>query len=138
MKSLLALALIFAPVAATAEPAKVIIADADWSQLPELRRGGQADLSSTAMARLFEITTERKCQLPGQAYRQLNLRLSFAAQFAPSGELQQLVLPRLNCPEAEGIIAGALLDLIRSGDYRPTGINPDGWYRGDLAFGMRG
>ena len=138
MKTLLALALILAPAAASADTAKVVVADGDWSYLPSLERAGQADLSPTAMAALYELTSERKCKLPGQSYRQLNLRLSFAAHFTPSGQLAQLVLPKLDCPQAEGIIAGALLDLIRAGGYRPDGSNPDGWYRGDLAFGMRG
>ena len=138
MTFLAAIALALASVATPGSAPSVVVATGDWSQLPPLKRAGNADLSSTAMARLFEIAQERKCKLPGQSMHQLELRLSFAAQFDPSGRLNQLVLPKLDCPEAEGIIAGAVLDMMRAGDYRPTGSNPDGWYRGDFAFGMRG
>ena len=62
------------------------------------------------------------------------MRLSFAAQFDRGGTLQRVVLPPLNCAEAEGIIGGALIEMMQGGDYRPTGKNPDGWYRGQFTF----
>ena len=31
-------------------------------------------------------------------------------------------------------IGGALLEMMRGGDYKPTGKNLDGWYRGEFSF----
>ena len=110
-------------------------ANGNWSELPKLNRRRDEHLSTKAMQRLFEISKERKCRLPGQGYGELNLRLSFAARFKPDGTLTQLVLPKLNCPEAEGILAGVPLDMVKGGDYRPVHPSELGWHRGDMTFG---
>ena len=49
--------------------------------------------------------------------------MSFAAQFSRDGTLNRIVMPKLNCPEAEGILGGVLLKMVQSGDYRPDGSN---------------
>lgn len=43
-------------------------------------------------------------------------------------------MPRLNCPEVEGILGGILLRMVENGDYQATGANRDNWYRGTLGF----
>ena len=118
--------------------ATVVNADGDWSRLPRLQERGYDHLSTNVMVRLHEIASDGQCQLPGYSGGQLNLRLSFAAQFDPGGSLQRIVLPKLNCAEAEGIIGGALLEMVRDGDYRPTGKSPEGWYRGQFTFSFTG
>jgi hypothetical protein len=133
MKRFLALPLIFAIVAAA--PPKVEVADGDWSWLPMLESRGYDHLDPKLMARLWEIAQQHQCKLPGYSGGKLDLRLSFAAQYNPDGSLARVILPRMNCTEAEGIIAGAVLEMMKAGDYRPTGQNPDGWYRGNFAFG---
>ena len=136
MKHLLALALLLAPVPAAAT-VSVETAYGDWSQLPALHHRGYAHLDSNMMQRLFEISSEGKCVLPGRSgrlKRELHLSLSFAAHFQPDGTLTRVILPKLNCPEGEGVIGGALLEMMRGGDYKPTGKNLDGWYRGEFSF----
>ena len=136
MKRLLALPLVLATVAATAQTPKVEVATGDWSQLPTLESRGYDHLSSNVMQRLWEIASEKKCQLPGYSLRKLDMRLSFAAQYNPDGSVARLIVPQLNCPEAEGLIAGALLEMMRGGDYRAKGNSPEGWYQGALTFGF--
>jgi len=136
MQHLLALALLLAPVPAAAT-VSVETAYGDWSQLPALHHRGYDHLSSKMMQKLFEISSEGKCVLPGRSGRlkkELNLSLSFAAHFEPDGTLTRVILPKLNCPEGEGVIGGAVLEMMRGGDYRPTGKNLDGWYRGQFSF----
>ncbi len=136
MKHLLALALLLAPVPAAAT-VSVETANGDWSQLPALHHRGYDHLSTKMMQKLFEISSEGKCVLPGRSGRmkkELNLSLSFAAHFEPNGTLTRVILPKLNCPEGEGVIGGALLEMMRGGDYKPTGKNLDGWYRGQFSF----
>ena len=136
MKHLLVLALLAVPVPAAAA-VSVETANGDWSKLPALHHRGYDHLSTKMMQKLFEISSEGKCVLPGRSGRmkkELNLSLSFAAQFQPDGTLNRVVLPKLNCPEGEGVIGGAILEMMQGGDYRPTGKNLDGWYRGQFSF----
>jgi hypothetical protein len=138
MNLLVSLYVALSLTAGSPAPVAVGTMSADWSRLPTLQSRGYGHLSSKAMERLHEIAGEGKCRLPGYDGRELNLRLSFAAKFDPGGSLQRIVLPQLDCPEAEGIIGGALIEMMKGGDYRPTGKNPDGWYRGQFAFSFTG
>ena len=92
-----------------------------------------------AIHRIHEIAKEGKCRIPGATARGLTeFDMSFAAQFQRDGTLNRIVLPKLGCAEAEGILGGILLKMIQSGDYRPDGSNEDGWYRGELRFTVAG
>jgi hypothetical protein len=88
------------------------------------------------MQRIWEIARERTCRIPGYSVGNLDFRMSFAAQYNPDGTVARLVMPKLDCPEAEGILAGALLEMIQAGDYRRTSDSPEGWYKGSLTFGF--
>lgn len=134
MKHFLALATALVLSAATAPPVTVVTAEGDWSVLPMLRQNGYDHLSTKVMARLHEIVKQHQCQLGDFVGGRLDFAVSFAAQFNPDGSLREIILPKLNCPEAEGIVGGALMEMIQAGDYRATGKNPDGWYRGNLTF----
>ena len=136
MKTYLALPLFVALTAASAPPVAVEAVTGDWSGLPQLSNRGYNHLNTKMMARLHEIASQRLCQLPGYLGNRLDLRISFAAQFGPDGTLRKILVPKLNCPEAEGILGGALLEMMQGGDYKPTGKNPDGWYQGRLTFGF--
>jgi hypothetical protein len=138
MKRLLALPLFLALTAAAAPMPKVEVAEGDWHDLPLLQNRGYDHLQSNVMQRLWEIAKDRKCTLPGYSLGKLDLRLSFAAQYNPDGSLGRLILPKLDCPEAEGILAGAVLEMMQGGDYRRHGASPQGWYKGNLTFGFEG
>ena len=137
MMRLLALALLLAPVPATSAT-KVEVADGNWSFLPLMKQRGSDHLNNDALARINEIIHSKTCTFPEQEGRNYDVTVSFAAHFAPDGSLDRLVMTRLNCPEVEGLVGGALLEMIKGGDYRPNGSNPDGWYRGELSFGGKG
>lgn len=138
MKRLLALPLLLAALGAAAPMPKVEVATGDWSGLPLLQSRGYDHLQSNVMQRLWELAKRRQCTIPGYSMGKLDLRMSFAAQYNPDGSLAHLVLPQMNCPEAEGILAGAVLEMIQGGDYRPQGQSDKGWYRGNLTFGFEG
>lgn len=137
MKRFLAMALLLAPVPAAAAT-RVEVADGNWSYLPLMKQRSSDHLNSDALARIDEIVHEKKCTFPGQEGQNYDVTVSFAAHFAPDGSLDRLVMKRLNCPEVESLVGGALLEMIKGGDYRPTGANSDGWYRGELSFGGKG
>ena len=138
MKSLVLLPLLLAASAALAtEPLpKVETATGNWTDLPRLESRDYAHLNSNAMQRIWEIAKERKCKIPGYVTGKLDMRLNFAVQYSPDGKLSRVVLPPLDCPEAEGIIAGAVIAMVQGGDFRRKGESPEGWYQGDLFFGF--
>ena len=132
---LFALALSSIPAATQAASPSVETANANWSYLPKLKQYSNDHLSSKAISRIHEIASERKCAIPGMTGRGLlEFDMSFAAHFNPDGKLNRIVLPNLNCAEAEGILGGILLKMVQSGDYRHDGSNEEGWYRGELSF----
>ena len=137
MKHLLAMALLLAPVPA-ASATRVEVADGNWSYLPPMKQRNSDHLNNDALARINEIVHDRQCTFPGQKGPHYDVTVSFAAHFAPDGSLDRLVMNRLNCPEVEGLVGGVLLEMIQAGDYRPTGVNANGWYRGELSFGGKG
>ena len=138
MRHVLAAPFFLALAAATAPQVSVITSTGDWSRLPQLDARGYDHLNTKMMVRLHEIAMSRECELPGLVGDKLDLRLSFAAQYDASGALKTIVIPRYNCPEAEGIIGGALLEMMQGGDYKPTGGHSDGWYRGTFGFAFEG
>lgn len=139
MKRLLALPLLLATIAAAAPSSKVEVATGDWNDLPALQSRGYDHLHSNVMQRIWELAHSKTCTIPGYSIGNLDFRMSFAAQYNPDGSVARLVVPKLDCPEAEGLLAGALLEMIQGGDYRRSGgDSPDGWYKGSLTFGFQG
>ena len=138
MKRLALIPLILAAsVAAATEPLpRVETATGSWNDLPRLESRGYSHLDSNAMQRIWEIAKERKCRIPGYVTGKLDMRLNFAVQYSPDGKLSRVVLPPLDCPEAEGIIAGAVIAMVTGGDFLRKGESPEGWYQGDLFFGF--
>jgi len=139
MKRFLA-APLFLMVLAASGPEQPIVetAGGDWHQLPPMKFRGYDHLQPKVMAYLYQIAAGRQCTIPGYTVGKLDLNLPFAAQFGADGGLQRVILPKLNCPAAEGALGGALIDMIRAGDYRPTGENPEGWYQSKLSFDFEG
>lgn len=138
MKRLLALPLFLSTMAATAPMPTVEAATGDWSQLPALQSRNYDHLQSNVMQRLWEIARSNTCRIPGYSIGNLDFRMSFAAQYNPDGSVARIVVPKLDCPEAEGILGGALVEMIQGGDYRPTVKSEQGWYQGSLTFGFTG
>jgi len=140
MKSIFAIPLVLGLSAAAPPPPLVQVATGDWSQLPPLERVGYDHLSSAIMSKVYEIGRTHRCQLPGQSGNHIYMSVTFAAQFSAQGTLRRLIIPQLNCPEAESWVGGTLVQAIEHGDYRPNAKSPnsEGWYRGDLDFHYEG
>lgn len=138
MKSFLALPAALALIAAAPSSVSVEAADGDWSHLPALSARGYDHLNSVMMAKLFEIAAEGRCRLPGFAANRIDFDLTFAAQYDADGTLKRIVIPKFNCPEAESVIGGTVLEMLQGGDYRPSGRSPKGWYRGTFSFSFEG
>jgi hypothetical protein len=140
MKHFLAISLLLSslPAPALAASPSVEVANANWSFLPNMKQRSSYHLSNVAIARVHEIAREGKCVIPGAQGSLLEMDLPFAAHFNPDGSVDRIVMQKLGCQEAEGILGGILLKMIQGGDYKPDGSNQDGWYRGTLSFTVGG
>jgi len=138
MNRLKTFALLLAAASTPAAATTVETANGDWSKLPALSQRGYQHLNEKMQAKLFEIAQSQKCPAFGLKQGRLDLSISFATQYAPDGSLDRLVLPPLNCAEAESVVGGALLEMLKSGDFAPSGKSPAGWYQGGLSFSFAG
>ena len=138
MNRLSTLSLLVAAVSMPASAVTVETASGDWSKLPQLSQRGYNHLNEKMQAKLYEIAASNKCPAFVLKEGRLNLSISFATQYNPDGSLQRVVLPKLDCAEAESVVGGALLEMLQAGDYAPTGKSPAGWYRGGLGFSFAG
>lgn len=132
MTRFLALALLMASAPVAAQTVQV--ADTDWSYLPRMQHVNNNHLDDIALAGVADAIARGDCKIAGQSKESINLNVPFAAQLSPDGKVNQLVLKRLGCPLVEGIVAGAVLEMLKGGDYRPERTNAEGWYRGEFSF----
>jgi hypothetical protein len=138
MKSLIAFPLLLAVATAAAADVSVQAANGDWTKLPQLDQKGYAHLDEKMQAKLFEIADSKACPAFQTNQGRLDFRYSFAVQYDKTGALTKLIIPQLNCTDAEGVTAGVLLEMIQGGDYAPTGKSLNGWYQGTLGFSFAG
>ena len=113
-------------------------ATGDWKNLPQLTQKGYDHLSEKMQAKLFEIAESKTCPSFVLKQGRLDFRIGFAAQYNLDGSLNRLLLPKLDCAEAESVAGGAVLEMLQSGDYAPGGKSATGWYQGTLGFSFAG
>jgi hypothetical protein len=138
MRTLCAFSLLLAAVHAPAAAVTVESASGDWAKLPQLAQRGYDHLSEKMQAKLYEIAESKQCPAFVLDQGRLSFRIAFATEYAADGTLSRLIIPKLNCPEAESVAGGAVLEMIQSGDFAPTGKSANGWYQGTLGFSFAG
>jgi len=134
---LLALLTAAASVPATAG-VMVATATGDWSNLPQLSQRGYNHLDEKMQAKLFEIAQSNTCPSFVLQRGRLDFHVTFATQYAANKALQAVLLPKLDCREAESVLGGALLEMVQKGDYVPSGNSDSGWYQGALTLSFGG
>lgn len=116
------------------EPPRIEAGTGHWSNIPLLSSRGFHHITSNQVEMLHEAFESAECAA-GQTHRnRLNLDVPFLVQFDEIGTLQRVVVRDLGCRLAEGVIAGAVMRLIKLNEYRATGENAAGWYRGAIRF----
>lgn len=138
MRMIAGLALLMAAVGSSAAAVNVEVATGDWSKLPQLSQRGYEHLNEKMQAKLYEIAKAEQCPSFKLIQDRLSMRLSFAVQYGDDGTLRRVILPKLECAEAESVAGGALLEMLQAGDYGPTGKSRNGWYQGTLGFSFAG
>lgn len=114
---------------ALAEP--ITVAGGNWSDIPPIRERHALRIGNEAIEQLKAAAGQTNCRTVGDA-RHLNISVPFLVQFSPHGDVEQVVVQRINCPKVEALLGYSLLYLAKSGEYRPTGENDLGWYRGQF------
>ena len=124
-------------VASSAQAQVVQVGQGDWSSVPAIHARGQIRLGDTMLARLHELGAQQVCNVPGLSRRLVDLTVPFVIRFTPQGDVEQIVVRNTGCPQLESIVGGAVLQMARAGEYRPTGENQERWYRSELSFVSR-
>lgn len=132
MKALIGFSLLIAATTASAQQFEV--ASGDWSNIPRIIHRGNFMMDDGMMARVDRLARAGTCSVPGLRRDDINLNVPFLMQFAPDGNVQRIILQNTGCPELEAVIGGVLHRKLQAGDYRPTGENREGWYRGDFRY----
>ena len=78
-----------------------------------------------------------ECSKRQRRNQPIDVDVPFLVEFAPDNSVRRVVVQRLDCPAAEQIIGSAVLRLAKSGEFRPTGENQTGWYRGQFTMTSR-
>jgi hypothetical protein len=121
-----------AAMATAASAQSVSVASGDWSDIPRIGRHNGSLVVSPAVAGQIADALTGECRSPGASKTYVSVRIPFLVEFAPTGEVKQVVVHNVNCPRAEAALGGAVLQIAKSGEYRPTGENQVGWYLGEF------
>ncbi len=128
------LACAFLALAGPATAQRVEVAEGDWSNLPTMRFAHHEAISPDVVLKVQELVTNGECALAGASKRKMDMTVPFLVRFSPAGAVEHVVLRKLGCAKAEGVLAGALLAMLKAGTFKPTGENLTGWYRSELSF----
>ena len=118
---------------ASASAATIEVGTGDWSNIPEMRQMVDS-IDSNTVAAIHEAIESGECVIEGQREGDLDMTVPFLVQFDKNGTVQRLVIEKMGCAKAEGILAGALLKLIDRGGFRPVGGMHEGWFRSQVSF----
>jgi hypothetical protein len=110
------------------------VASGDWSNIPEMRSRQGVTVSADTVGAIAEMVDRGECTIAGQRRGRLNMNVPFLVQFKADGSIDRLVIHAVGCSRAEGVLGGAILRLVQSGDYAPVGPHREGWFRGEVGF----
>jgi hypothetical protein len=131
MKALIAAALLMA--ASSAQAVTVESATGDWSTIPPMKTRGYS-LNERVVTKIYDLVESGACTIEGQSKKKLDMTIPFLVHYGKDGAPDRLVLTKIGCAEAEGVIGGALLVLLDQGNFKSTGENQTGWYRSQVSF----
>jgi hypothetical protein len=133
MKKLL-LGALLAAMAVPASAQKVEVAEGDWSKLPLLKSSRQIGLSSDVVDKIHGLVISGQCKIPNVSKRRIDMTVPFLVRFDANGGVEHVVVRKLGCDKAEGILAAVVLDWAKYGMIRSTAVDGEGWYRSEISF----
>jgi hypothetical protein len=111
---------------------QVSVGTGDWSNIPPVISRGHVAATPRVVDDIAAAAVRSSCTNVARDVRHVNLSVPFLIRFADKGEVQQIVVQKLGCPKVESLVGGTLLQMAKEGEYRPTGENQVGWYRGQF------
>jgi hypothetical protein len=105
----------------------------DWRDVPMMRQIVDS-MDSKAVAYIHEMVETGECTIEGQRKNKLDMTVPFIVLFTADGSVDRLIIEKIGCTKAEGVLAGEVLKMIDRGAYRPVGGMREGWFRGEVSF----
>jgi len=121
---------------ASAGDPEVSVASGDWSNIPPVGQFGDLLISDQFADKLTSAVATNNCASAGTP-KHVNVAVPFLVQFTPQGQLERVVVHRIDCPAVETIVGSVVVNMTKAGNYRPTGKNLEGWYLGQFEFESR-
>lgn len=122
-----------AAIAATPIAAQqVSVAGGDWNNIPLVISRGQVAAAPRVIDDIATAAVSNRCTNVARDARHVNLSVPFLIEFAGNRDVQQIVVQSIGCPKVEALVGGTLWQMAKEGEYRPTGENQVGWYRGQF------
>ena len=125
---------LFLAATGTANAQSVDVGEGDWSSVPLIAPRGHVGIAPAAIDRLHTLASLTSCKVQGFEAKRIDLTVPFVMQFTPQGAVDRIVLRDLKCPALETALGTVVLEMAKAGEYRPTGRNPQRWYRSELSF----
>ena len=125
-----------AMLAVTPTQAQVSVATGNWDNIPLATKRGNKAFSAFAMTKVDAALTSQ-CRQRERRNQQFDFTVPFLIEFAPDKSVRRVVIQKMDCPQAEALIGGAVLELAKTGEYQPTGENQTNWYRGEFGLTSR-
>jgi hypothetical protein len=126
---------VFATLACIATPLaaqQISVGTGDWSNIPQVISRGHVAATPRTVDDIAAAAVSGSCTNVARDVRHVNLSVPFLILFTGKGEVQNIVVQKLGCPKVESLVGGTLLQMAKEGEYRPTGANEIGWYRGQF------
>ena len=111
----------------------VEVGTGNWSNIPVMRQIGDS-LDSNTVGAIYEMVESGECVIEGQRKGKLDMTVPFLIKVNASGAIERLIVEKIGCDKAEGLLAGAILKLVDRGAFRPRGGMREGWFRSEVSF----
>lgn len=111
---------------------QVSVGTGDWSNIPTVISRGHVAATPRVVDDIAAAAVSGSCTSVARDARHVNLSVPFLIEFSGKGEVQSIIVQKLGCPKVESLVGGTLLQMAKEGEYRPTGANEIGWYRGQF------
>ena len=132
MKALFAAAFLLAAAPAAAQV--IQSASGDWSDIPMMHPQPGAAVEPGYISAMSDLVVRGRCTFPGQDRGNVDLNVPFLVNFRDDGSVEEVVVHPVGCPNADRVVAGAVLRMIERGGYTPPGQRRQGWFRGEIGF----
>ena len=122
--------------AATSNP--INVGKFDPSQFPNAVKVSRRMPQEELTARADRIMQSGRCSFPGQSADRYSIDVPYAVLLQPTGEVSQVVVKEIGCPELELLTGEVANELAKARDFRPTKAPSEQWYVSEVYYAHGG